>query len=40
MNTEIDYNVIGSLFESETSFELLNELISDMDLEFRGVSLA
>lgn len=40
MNKEFDYNAISSLFESETSFELISELISDMDLEFRGVSLA
>lgn len=39
MNTT-DYNTLGNLFESETSFDVLLEMISDMDLEFRGVALA
>ncbi len=36
----IDLNTLGNLFSSDNSYSELVAMISDMDLEFRGITLS
>lgn len=39
MNTDSTISVLSSMFSSEDSFSTLMDMINDMDLELREVSL-